>query len=216
LIVAAYLSFVQQQKFFQYHLIPFTTLAVVLGAIVTWRLAATVRHRPLRRGLEFAVVAFSLFQIGSGVYGLSRQVRNETRANVAASLPFLEELERARLVLLFSPLVEGRLFAFTFGHDVEIMRPWSSNYTFGELLATPNRVERDRLVRAYYAPIAQRIQDEQPDLVVFSPSSASLPFGTRKLHDAIVTRYKLFPPSEYFRGRRFGNGWIVYRRADGG
>ena len=149
------------------------------------------------------------------MYGLWSQARNETRANVAASLPFLEELERARLVLLFSPLVEGRLFAFTFGHDVEIMRPWSSNYTFGGLLETPDRAERERLVRAYYAPIAQRIRDEAPDLVVFSPSNASLPFGTRKLHDVIVSRYRLFPPAEYPRGILYTNGWIAYRRGEG-
>jgi uncharacterized membrane protein (GlpM family) len=211
LAIAAYLVFLQQQKLFRYHAIPFMAIAFVSSAMVTWKLAATVRHGLLRRGVECTVLAFALFQIGSGVYGLWDVVTSETRARVAAALPFLDELERARLITVFSPSVEGRLFAFSFGHDFEIMRPWSSHYTLGGLLGVRDRAERERRVRAYFAPIAERIRDEAPDLVAFSPMDQSLPHGT--LHDVLVDRYGLFPSEKYSQRKRFANGWVVYRRA---
>lgn len=211
LIVASYLTFLQQQKLFRYHAIPLTALAMVSASLLSWKLAATLRKNHLRRGLEAGVLAFVLFQIGFGLYGLFDRVVSETRAEVAAALPFLDELEDARLIAVLSPSVEGRLFTFTFGHDVEIMGPWTSNYTLGGLLRVRDPAERERQVRAYFAPIAKRIREEAPELVAFSPMNQSLPGGT--LHDEFVDRYGLFPSPEYSRRKRFANGWVVYRRA---
>lgn len=203
-----YLSVFQQGKFFSYHQIPYAGVAWVLGTYFAVRAADSLCRPWLRRAVPVTLALLALAVVGRGTLELARLVRAGPTAHARPILPLLAG---QRLVAIMSTSVEGDLFSYTFSHDLEVMGPWTSNYTVSSFFGVRDPGARRLLFERYFEPIAEKLRTEQPGLVLFSPFHQALP-GRTTMHDVFVERYRLFPTPDYQPWRRTQNGWIVYRR----
>jgi hypothetical protein len=203
-----YLGIWQQRMFFPYHFLPFQAVAWVFLFFAAFRIAA---GRPAGTGRRVAIALVALLPVAAIARGLA------SMAELAAQRPPLvvralaQALGPRGRLLLVSPTVEGAVFTFALRRDVEIVGPWTSNYTLPELLALEDPEARERAVRGYFEPLAERIRAERPDLVLFSPSTQALPRG-RTLHDVIARELRLFPIPGYRMAGQTPDGWILYAR----
>jgi hypothetical protein len=204
-----YLGIWQQRMFFPYHFLPFQAVAWVFLLFVAFRIAA---RRPAYAGRRVALVLVALLPVAVIARGLL------SMAELAAQRPPLvvralaQSLGPRGRLLLLSPSVEGPVFTWALRQDVEIVGPWTSNYTLPGLVALEDAEQRERAVRDYFAPLAERIRTERPDLVLFSPSTQAL--RGRTLHDVIAREHRLFPVSGYRMVGRTPDGWILYARRE--
>jgi hypothetical protein len=110
--------------------------------------------------------------------------------------------------MMMTPVVEGGVFRYLLDHDLELMGPWSSNYTVASLVAAPDPSEREAAVQAYFRPLASMLKRDRPDLVAFSP--VDYPRGA-SMHSVFVDQYHLFPTPGYEFWKQTRMGWILYR-----
>jgi hypothetical protein len=205
-LAVLYLGFLQQGKFYFYHLIPTASVAFVAAVVFVARLAGALESERLRRAALTAVTVPLLALLALDMGALVELFRESPAGRPRAVLPLLA---KRRFVALVTPSVEGAIFRHALAHDLTLMRPWTSNYTVPALLRIEEPDERERALRAYFEPIALRIQAERPELVLFSPAQENRAMGGRSMHDVFVADLRLFPSTDY-RLLRVVGGWHVY------
>lgn len=208
LAVVFYLSILHQQKFFPYHQIPFVAFAFVSAAGLLGTAADAMVSKRARWLAGAVVLLIPTLAIGQGFDSLVEMTKAWPNRHTRPLLPMLRGQS---LILLMSPAVEGGIFSYAFSHELEIMGPWSSNYTVSSILDIDDRAARVRSLKEYFEPIARKLGVEKPGLVVFSPFG----FGGPTMHEVFVDRFELFPTPEYRFWKRTRNGWVVYRRVAG-
>jgi hypothetical protein len=201
-----YLAIWHQQKFLFYHWVPAYAVAWVSASGLALRCA---RELPVPRSLRSAVLAIGfacpLLVIARGTLDLAERSAREQDPALVRS--FREILRPGTRVMLMTPSVEGELFELALRSDLDILGPWTSNFTLPPLLRIADAGARERAIRAYFVPLLERIAQERPDFVLFSPKTEAM--GGRTVHD-LVTEYRLFPPAGYRLAGRTELDWILY------
>ena len=102
----------------------------------------------------------------------------------------------------------------------EMVGPWTVFLDLPELLAIPDTEERDRRVSAFADEVRATIENEQPELLVFSPQDQALPAGST-LHGLLLdlgalslTDYRPVSARAYGVDDRWVEGWKFYQRVD--
>lgn len=205
--VALYATVLHQGKFYAYHTLPLYGVTLTLAALVIGQFLSVVEHSALRRGATGLVAVGLLILIASGFRNTHGLLRVPPIARNVELFPYLAH---QRQVMLMTPVVEGDFFRYLLSHDLDIMGPWSSNYTVAGLLAIADPEERSAALKAYFEPLRANLAQQKPDLVLFSP--IRYPPRGPSLHEVFVKEYATFPTPSYEFFKRTDRGWILYRR----
>ena len=214
LAVFAYFAVWHQGKFWSYHTMPFFALTLVPAMHFAGVALGRWKQGTARRVLAAGLAAVLLVGAGATVAGTARML---TRYPPLGSFlcPIVEPYER---VMYFSMSVMVQYPPLRLRQ--EMVGPWTVFLDLPELMALPDPAERDRRIAAFVEELRATIDNERPELLVFSPQGQALPAGAT-LHDVLADLGAL-PLAEYrpVSARAYGvegrwiEGWKLYQRVD--
>lgn len=210
----AYLSVLHQHKFWSYHAMALFGAIVVFSAFAAARALDAIEKVKIRNALATILILLLVVMIAAGVANLFMML-DQLPPLGSELVPLIEDCDSAMFFSMSTDYIYAPL-----AMRMRIAGPWTAHWTIPAMMDSPDRTIRERELAAYAAEVGEKLDELQPEMLVFAPyRQALLPGGS--LHD-IFQRLELVPrpgyrrlPDMVLRARhpQLG-GWVVYLREE--